>query len=63
MSRVQSKEMGPGSRPRTAEDRDANGMTNGLYKTGTAADHQPFTEDDLALAMRKSHLEVPAGRA
>lgn len=51
------------SRPRTAEDREANGLPNGLYKTGTAADHQPFTEEDLLLAMKKSHLEVPPGKA
>ena len=51
------------SRPRTAEDREANGVTNGLYKTGTAHDHHPFTEQDLELAMKKSHLEVPPGKA
>lgn len=62
MSRVQSKEMGPGSRPRTAEDREANGLSNGLYKTGTAIDHQPFTNEDLELAMKQSHLEVPRGK-
>lgn len=67
ISRVQSKENPAVSRPRTADDAEVNGMSdgvpNGLYKTGTAVDHQPFTENDLALAMKKSHLEVPAGPA
>lgn len=68
ISRVQSKENpAPVSRPMTAEDSESKGMSNGvpngLYKTGTAVDHQPFTENDLALAMKRSHLEVPAGGA
>ena len=66
MSRVQSKDQGPSdSRPRTAEDEKPNGVTNGLHKTSTAMDHQPFSEEEFALAMNKTktHLEVPPGKA
>lgn len=67
LSRVQSRDRVPVSRPMTAEDHEPNGLSNGasngLYKTGTAADHHPFTENDLALAMKQSHLEVPHGKA
>ncbi|KAF2206515.1 hypothetical protein CERZMDRAFT_89263 [Cercospora zeae-maydis SCOH1-5] len=61
LSRVQSKEQRyqPLERPRTA-DSSTNGQTNGLTKTySTAHDHQPFTEQDLALALHRSHLAVP----
>ncbi|KAM3422666.1 hypothetical protein BST61_g154 [Cercospora zeina] len=57
LSRVQSKEQRyqPLERPRTA---DSN--TGGLTKTySTAYDHRPFTEQDLALALHRSHLAVP----
>jgi len=62
LSRVQSRDQGAVSRPRTAEDKDrANGIPNDLYKThSTAHDHQPFTEQDLHLALQRSHLQVPA---
>jgi len=62
ISRVQSREHNPVSRPRTATDEDDE-QPNGLCKTGTAHDHNPFTEADLALAMKQSHLQVPPSKA
>lgn len=61
LSRVQSRDRVPASRPMSAHDHGANGSV--LGRTGTAADHQPFSETDLALAMKRSHLEVPHGKA
>lgn len=53
VSRIQSKD-------RTEERADPTNI-NGLAKTmSTAHDHQPFTEQELALAMSRSHLAVPA---
>ncbi|PPJ50658.1 hypothetical protein CBER1_05268 [Cercospora berteroae] len=62
LSRVQSKDQRyqPLERPRTADSGTA-GHANNLAKTmSTAHDHQPFTEQDLALALHRSHLAVPA---
>ncbi|EME47827.1 hypothetical protein DOTSEDRAFT_124512 [Dothistroma septosporum NZE10] len=66
MSRVQSKDHGMASRPRTSEGQpngSASGNTNGLpnliQTLSTAHDHHPFTEKDLALALQRSHLAVP----
>lgn len=74
MSRVQSLDKNPLSRPRTAEDdgpkanaqappkMEVNGqqMPNLGQTMSTAHDHQPFTEQELALALQRSHLAVPA---
>lgn len=74
MSRVQSRERHPLSRPLTAESEPSqleaqlnaqsngrsNGHPNGTYPPITAHDHQPFTEDELSLALKRSHLAVPA---
>lgn len=61
LSRVQSRERPALSPPKTAEGKQSNGIPNGLHKTrSTAHDHQPFTEHELALAMQRTRLEVPA---
>ncbi|GAB7361902.1 hypothetical protein MBLNU230_g1940t1 [Neophaeotheca triangularis] len=56
LSRVQSrdKENVPLSRQRTAEDEN---KMNGIHTV--AHDHQPFSQQDLELAMRKTHLAPP----
>lgn len=55
------------SRPTSSSGQDKRSDTpqdhmNGLSQTATitAHDHQPFTEHDLALALKRSHLAVPA---
>ncbi|CAK3852824.1 Hypothetical predicted protein [Lecanosticta acicola] len=72
VSRVQSKDHGPLSRARTAEEPtngqsppppklEFNTQMQALSQTmSTAHDHQLFTEQDLALALKRSHLAVPA---
>lgn len=69
MSRVQSRERKPASRPASrplSMDGKANGHANGHVHPAAlpphiqAYDHQPFTEHDLALALKRSHLDVPA---
>lgn len=52
LSRVQSHDQPPKSRPHTADGRPYPGMS-------TAYDHQPFSEQELALALQRSHLAVP----
>lgn len=60
ISRVQSYEGNKiEERPRTAEDK-TNGNLGLTTTMSTAHDHQPFTEEQLALAMQRSHLAVPA---
>ncbi|KJY01613.1 hypothetical protein TI39_contig285g00058 [Zymoseptoria brevis] len=64
LSRVQSKDMAYKSRPtsmdaRAEQERDGaqyHGMDTTL---STAHDHHPFTEQELALALSRSHLSVP----
>ncbi|EMC92407.1 hypothetical protein BAUCODRAFT_287697 [Baudoinia panamericana UAMH 10762] len=57
LSRVQSREQPPAkSRPRTAEDRRLSVQP---YNMVTAHDHEYFSEQDLALALQRSHLAVP----
>ncbi|KAK3671327.1 hypothetical protein LTR78_008787 [Recurvomyces mirabilis] len=58
LSRVQSYDQKPVmSRPLTAE----NTRTNvGYFPAVTAHDHLPFSENELALALQRSHLAVPA---
>ncbi|KAK6428907.1 hypothetical protein LTR95_014945 [Oleoguttula sp. CCFEE 5521] len=72
LSRVQSRDRNPRSRvgsthrsrQRTAEHvtpvPPPNELGHSLYKPMTAHDHQPFSEHDLALALNRSHLAVPA---
>ncbi|KAK3725554.1 hypothetical protein LTR37_000524 [Vermiconidia calcicola] len=63
MSRVQSYDKPALSRPRTADDPEPNGVLNGLHTTNTitARDHQPFTAQDLELAMSRTRtLQVPS---
>ncbi|KXT08849.1 hypothetical protein AC579_1482 [Pseudocercospora musae] len=64
MSRVGSKDRNPPtlSPPRTADGPNDLALPhmNGISKTITAHDHQPFTEAELALAINRSHLPVPA---
>ncbi|KAF1343991.1 hypothetical protein BDV97DRAFT_71890 [Delphinella strobiligena] len=36
-----------------------NGAANNTIDAAVAHDHQPFTEEELALAMKRSHLTVP----
>lgn len=85
MSRVQSRERYPTSRPRSVDsdpvgphdsvgpldgqmngelkgqpNGHANGHPKGSLPPSTAHDHQPFSEDELALALKRSHLAVPA---
>lgn len=43
-----------------AETKQTNGAPNGLHKVTTAKDHVPFSEDDFANAMKRSHMEVSA---
>lgn len=58
LSRVQSYDQKPVmSRPMTAENTRAN---MGYFPAVTAHDHLPFSEHELALAMQRSHLAVPA---
>lgn len=60
ISRVQSYEgKKVDERPQTAEDKP-NGHLGLATTMSTAHDHQPFTEEQLALAMQRSHLAVPA---
>jgi hypothetical protein len=66
LSRVQSKDMPQNkSRPTSVDlkttQKDGQAQYEGMDKTlATAHDHQPFTEQDLALALSRSHLAVPA---
>ncbi|EME85825.1 uncharacterized protein MYCFIDRAFT_88431 [Pseudocercospora fijiensis CIRAD86] len=64
MSRVASKDR---NHPVVSRPRTADGPTdlvlphmNAISKTITARDHQPFTEEQLALAINRSHSVVPA---
>lgn len=62
LSRVHSKDA-PRLKVSDGEQANAqpNGQANGLHKTmSTAHDHQPFSEEDLAHAMQRFRLEVPA---
>lgn len=58
MSRVQSHERNPLSRPRSPP----NGYLGQPLQANSiqAHDHEPFTEEQLALALKRSHLTVPA---
>jgi hypothetical protein len=70
LSRVQSKDQAytmnnTKSRPTSADSKteregEEGGQFKGMDKAlATAHDHQPFTEQDLALALSRSHLSVP----
>jgi hypothetical protein len=67
MSRVQSHERYPLSRQRSLNERPPAGyIGDSLNKSMTshhdsiqAHDHHPFTEQELALALKRSHLTVP----
>ena len=64
MSRVQSYDRKAPSRP-LSMDGKSNGHMNGSIAAAAlppqiqAYDHQPFSEHDLALALKRSHLDVP----
>ncbi|QIW96180.1 hypothetical protein AMS68_001698 [Peltaster fructicola] len=55
-SHLRGRERDLPSPPRTAAALSSNNLSP---TRGTARDHQPFSEDDLALAMKRSHLTVP----
>ena len=58
LSRVQSRERGLVV-PRNLSAEDVK-PTKGRYPNmSTAHDHQPFSEQELALALQRSHLAVP----
>lgn len=67
MSRVQSHERNPLSRPRSLKDSPQAGYLgeapnkrlSGQSDSVQAHDHHPFTEQELALALKRSHLTVP----
>jgi hypothetical protein len=68
MSRVQSHERYPLSRQRSLNERPppSGYLGDSLNKSSTshhdsiqAHDHHPFTEQELALALKRSHLTVP----
>ena len=67
MSRVQSHERYPLSRQRSLNERPPAGYVgDSLNKSMTshhdsiqAHDHHPFTEQELALELKRSHLTVP----
>lgn len=59
LSRVQSRDNQYKSRPRTADDPPKRPRET-VPIMSTAHDHQPFTEQELALALQRSHLAVPA---
>ena len=65
MSRVQSHDRKPPSRPLSMDGKPKGHVNGRLAATALpphiqAYDHQPFTEHDLALALKRSHLDVPA---
>lgn len=69
MSRVQSHERNPLSRQRSLNQNPhaathlgvpPNQRLSGQADSVQAHDHHPFTEQELALALKKSHLTVPA---
>jgi hypothetical protein len=68
MSRVQSHERYPLSRPRSVIENPHGGYLgeppnrnlSGPHDSVQAHDHHPFTEQELALALKRSHLTVPA---
>lgn len=55
LSRVNSREMRQSSPPKTNGAPPQSQNINGIV----AQDHHPFSEEDLALAMKRSHLAVP----
>jgi hypothetical protein len=67
MSRVQSHERYPLSRPRSVAENPhggylgvpSNQVLSGHNDSVQAHDHHPFTEQELALALKRSHLTVP----
>ncbi|TKA23778.1 hypothetical protein B0A50_07060 [Salinomyces thailandicus] len=59
LSRIQSREAVPPSRPIPAGDHPS--QSNGLPpQMTTAHDHNVFSEHELSMAMQRSHLTVPA---
>jgi len=60
VSRVQSKDRVT-KPPNGATEQSTDGLTQAAGTIhDTAHDHEPFTEHDLALALSRSHLAVPA---
>ncbi|CZT23556.1 uncharacterized protein RCC_09270 [Ramularia collo-cygni] len=60
ISRVQSRDQSHKGRPKNLELPNAQQAGSIEKALETAHDHQPFTEHDLALALSRSHLAVPA---
>ena len=67
MSRVQSHERYPLSRQRSLNEKPTavyvddslNKSMSSHHDSIQAHDHHPFTEQELALALKRSHLTVP----
>lgn len=67
MSRVHSHDRNPLSRPRSVAENPHGGylgqppnqQLGGPHDSIQAHDHLPFTEQELALALKRSHLTVP----
>ena len=58
LSRVQSRERAPPRSDGLGEPRASDG--NVPPKMSTAHDHEPFSEQELNLALQRTHLAVPS---